>query len=371
MASLRKDVGSLFIVGVEGTTLSTIEAAWLRLLQPSGVILFRRNLEAAAQVREFLQAVAGMVKGPTFRCIDVEGGLVDRLRELIAPMPPAAAVASAKSRKLSVEHGRLIGQELALLGLNTTFAPVLDLALPISANVMRTRVAGRSAEDVVKYAGPFLEGLAKAGILGCGKHFPGLGGGTLDSHAAMPEINRGWEQLWSEDLLPFRQLQRRLPFMMVSHAAYPRVKGANGPASLSQYWITTVLRKKIGYRGLIVSDDMEMGGVLQGQSIESASIAAIEAGTHLVEVCKEPALILQAYEAVLSEAERSRPFRKKVEQAAAHVARRKGRLLRDDTLPEAATPEQVKAMAQRVGTFSLKVQQQVDKLQARRDEPSR
>lgn len=364
--SLRKQVGSLFIVGLEGTSLTATEAAWLRLLQPSGVILFRRNIEEAAQVHALLSAIAATAKGPLFRCIDVEGGLVDRLRDLIAPMPSAAAVAEAKSNKLSLAHGRLIGEELQLLGLNTTFAPVLDLALPASAHVMRTRAAGRTAQDVIAYAEPFLEGLRKAGVLGSGKHFPGLGGGTLDSHAKMPEIDRGWEQLWKEDLLPFRKLHRKLPFVMVSHGAYTRVNKSSGPASLSKFWITDILRRKMGYRGLILSDDMEMGGVLGQQSIEDASVAAIAAGTHLVEVCKEPALILHSYEAVLAEAERSRAFRLRVERAAAHVARHKHRLLRRDKLPMAATTDQLQAMRKRVERFTAQVQKQLDKSEAKR-----
>jgi beta-N-acetylhexosaminidase len=349
---LREDVGSLFIVGLEGTVLSATEAAWLKLLRPSGVILFRRNIEDPSQIHALLQAASAFSTTPLFRCIDVEGGLVDRLRDLIAPTPSAAAVAFTAERKLAQRHGRLIGDELTLLGLNTTFAPVLDLALPASASVMKSRVAGPTAEQVIAYAEAFLTGLRKTGILGCGKHFPGLGGGTLDSHLAMPEIDRVWEQLWDEDQRPYRKLHRKLPFIMISHAAYPRIAESQGPASLSKYWISDVLKKKIGYRGLVLSDDMEMGGVLSGSSIEEASVAAIEAGTHLLEVCKEPALILRAFEAVLSEAERSSSFRRKVARAAAHVRKQKARLLKGDKPAAAATPKQIEAMRRRVETFT-------------------
>lgn len=349
---LREDIGSLFIVGLEGPTLSATEAAWLKLLRPSGVILFRRNIEEPSQVPALLRAASSFSQAPLFRCIDVEGGLVDRLRDLIAPMPSAAAVAFTADRKLAQMHGRLIGNELSLLGLNTTFAPVLDLALPASANVMKSRVAGPTAEQVIVYAEAFLAGLHKAAILGCGKHFPGLGGGTLDSHLAMPEIDRDWEQLWNEDLRPYRKLHSKLPFIMISHAAFPHVKDSEGPASLSKYWINDVLQKKIGYRGLVLSDDMEMGGVLSGSSIEDASVAAIEAGTHLIEVCKEPALILRAYEAVLSEAERSSVFRRKVSRAAGHVRKQKARLLKRDKPAQPATPKQIAAMRRRVETFT-------------------
>lgn len=346
--TLRTDVGSLFIVGIEATALTASEAAWLRLLQPSGVILFRRNIQDAAQVLALLSAISNTCQAPIFRCIDVEGGQVDRLRDLIAPLPSAAAVAAAGSRRLALQHGRLIGEELATLGLNTTFAPVLDLALPASASVMKTRTTAATAQGVIQYAAPFIAGLGSAGVLSCGKHFPGLGGGTLDSHLEMPLIDREWKQLWDEDLLPYRKLHKKLPFIMVSHADYPCVARSHGPASLSQYWITDVLKRKIGYRGLILSDDMEMGGVLSQYSIGEASIAAIEAGTHLLEVCKEPNLILLAYEAVLSQAERSSAFRRKVEREAYHVRKHQQRLLKDDKLPQPATTTQLQALRDRV-----------------------
>ncbi len=352
--TLRQAVGSLLIVGLEGTELSPVETAWLRLIRPSGVILFRRNIEEAAQVYALLQSASALSHGPAFRCVDVEGGLVDRLRDLIAPMPSAAEVAATGKKKIFLEHGRLIGEETALLGFNTTFAPVLDLALPISAEVMRTRSTSPDPLVVIAYAQSFLAGLAKAGVLGCGKHFPGLGGGTLDSHHAMPEIQRSWDQLWEEDLLPYRKLRAELPMVMVSHAAYPRVKTKQktGPASISSFWITKVLRDRIGYRGLVLSDDMEMGGILTQHSIQEASIAAIVAGTHLLEICKEPALVLGTYEALLTEAERSVVFRRKVEQAAAHVQRRKKRLLgkwKVGAVPDATA---VEAMRERVRQFA-------------------
>ncbi len=353
--SLRRDVGSLLIVGLEGPTLSATEAAWLRLLKPSGVIVFRRNIEEAGQVHALLSAAAAAMDSASFRCIDVEGGTVDRLRDLIAPMPSAAAVAATQEKRFAREQGRLIGDEIRLLGLNTTFAPVLDLALPASAAVMKTRTAAATGDAVIEYAQQFLEGLKKAGVLGCGKHFPGLGGGNLDSHTAMPEIDRSWPLVWEEDLLPYRKLKAKLPFIMVSHAAYPLVKESRGPASVSKYWIKQVLKKKIGYNGLILSDDLEMGGVLGEHSIEEASIAAIDAGTHVVEICHQPDLILRSYEALLSEAERSTAFRRKVVRAAAHVRMQRRRLLRKDAIGPAASSAEVRKMRTRVEKFSAAV----------------
>lgn len=325
MTSLRQRVGQLLFVGLEGPAITAMERAWLRLIEPSGVILFRRNIEEIGQVRTLLRDAQALVVHTQFRCVDLEGGLVDRLRNLIAPMPAPAAVFATGKPKLYQRHGRLIGAEARLAGFNMTLAPVLDLALPASETVMRTRVVSDTPESVAAYAGAFLEGLAQEHILGCGKHFPGLGGGTLDSHHAMPSIERSWNELWKHDLAIFRELAPRLPMVMVAHASYPLTSDSK-PASISRFWIDRVLRRKIGFRGVVISDDMEMGGILTQRSIEDAAVEAVAAGTDILEICKDPVLVLRAFEAMLREAERSVVFRRRVEAAGRRIATLRRRL---------------------------------------------
>ena len=145
---------------------------------------------------------------------------------------------------------------------------------------MSSRAVSDDPKKVVAYAREFLRGLGDAAVLGCGKHFPGLGEATLDTHRELPRVEKSLRKLWDEDLVPYRLLRRELPMVMVSHAAYPKVTPAvtkdrgnvRTPASLSKKWITDILRKKIGYRGLICSDDLEMGGVLAAAPIEQAII---------------------------------------------------------------------------------------------------
>ncbi len=346
MSSLREQVGQLFLVGLSGSTLTPEERAWLRLLRPGGVILFRRNIEEAAQttalLREATQAAAGDgERTPALRALDLEGGLVDRLRDLQGPMPSAASVAAYGKEHFARRHGELIGRATRLLGFNTPLAPVLDLALPAALPVMRTRVTGDTPEKVLAYAKPFVQALRSERVLACGKHFPGLGGGTLDSHAATPSIPRPFEQLWAEDLAPFRELAALLPIVMVAHATYPKVPEASDAlASTSYFWITEVLRRRLDYEGLILSDDMEMGGLLTHAPIEEAAIQAILAGSDLLEVCKDPTLIFRAYEAVLGEAESSPAFRDRVRRTSIRIRETKGRLL-DSILPRDATEDQL------------------------------
>ena len=196
----------------------------------------------------------------------------------------------------------------------------------------------------------FLAGLASQKVVGCGKHFPGLGGGSLDSHAETPAIHRKMRELWSEDLAPYRDLRNELPMVMVNHAAYPETPGKDGPASVSPYWITTVLRKRIGYRGIIFSDDLEMGGILKFMPIEEAVIAAIRAGMDLLEICHTPEMILRAYEALITEGERSAAFSKLLIARASDAARVRAKLFASG-VPSALTAKQFEALRARILRF--------------------
>lgn len=346
-STLRHIVGQLLIVGLEGPELTPTERAWLKLIRPGGIILFRRNIEEAGQTIRLLREATEICGAPNFRCVDLEGGLVDRLRDLIAPMPSPAEVYATGKRALFRKHGRLIAQEARTLGFNSVFAPVLDLALSESATVMRTRAVSANPVQVTAYASAFLEGFATEGIVGCGKHFPGLGGGKLDSHHAMPVIQRSWEEMWQQDIAPFRALKAKLPMIMVAHAAYPHASGSDTPASVSPFWIAEILRKRLRYNGLIISDDMEMGGILTQRSMDEAAVEAIAAGTDIIEICRNPALVITAYEALLSETEASPSFRRKVEQIVARCTRTKARLaLR--TVPLSPSPRRLESLGRQV-----------------------
>jgi beta-N-acetylhexosaminidase len=314
--TIRQAAGSLLVVGLSGMELTGLERAWLKLVSPSGIILFRRNISDAKQTRALLADATSFCSPASLRCVDIEGGTVDRLRDAVAPMPSAQAVAQTGNAKLMHSHGELIAEEASAFGFNTTLAPVLDLALPESASVMGTRVISAAYSEVTVYARNFLAGLKVHEVVGCGKHFPGLGAGKLDSHMETPSIRRG-RLLWSEDISPFCDLADELPMIMLNHASYPDQEGGAQPASVSKFWIDTVLRKRIGFKGLIFSDDMEMGGILKFAPMEEAAILAVRAGMHLMEICHSPELILRGYESLIAEAERSASFRKMLLKRAA------------------------------------------------------
>jgi beta-N-acetylhexosaminidase len=322
---LRTLAGQLFIVGFDGVAPSHELDQMLRNLQPGGIILFARNIESPRQTHSLLRDLQRRSELPLFRCVDMEGGTVDRLRNVIGPAPSVHEVVETAHKPYFREHGRLIGSEVRALGFNVDFAPVLDLRYPASLKVLGTRTVSSDPRQAALYARQFLLGLKEAGIAGCGKHFPGLGEGALDSHKSLPVVRKSWKELWDQDLVPYRLLARQLPFVMVAHCAYSEVTGEGVPASISRKWIEQVLRKKIGYTGLVVSDDLEMGGVLKVATIEEAAVGAIQAGNDLVLVCHTRELVERAFEAVVKEAERSSRFRQKVEIAARRVIAAKRR----------------------------------------------
>jgi beta-N-acetylhexosaminidase len=332
--------GQLLIVGFDGTEMTPRLTSLLKRLQPAGIILFVRNLKTAEQTSILLRDCQKCVSTPLFTCVDLEGGIVDRFREVLGPAPSVAEVFATGDRKLYRKHGQVIGENCRALGFNVDFAPVLDLAFEASRNVLSSRVVSKDPRQTSVYAREFIAGLRIAGVLACGKHFPGLGEATLDSHRDLPVIEKALKKLWAEDLLPYRTLRTQMPMVMVAHAAYPQVTHDKTPASLSKIWITDILRKRIGYRNLIVSDDLEMGGVLAAASVGQAAVEHIRAGGDLLLICHQEDHVEQAYEGLVKTAERDPKFAKRVEEAVRRVLafkKKSARVLHQTKSPSAAT----------------------------------
>jgi beta-N-acetylhexosaminidase len=342
MGNLEQQIGQLLIIGFDGTEMSPPLASLLSRIEPAGVILFARNITGAEQAHRLLRDCQKHVSTPLFTCVDLEGGTVDRFRNVLGPAPSPAQVFATGRRELFRKHGRIIGNNCRALGFNVDFAPALDLAFEASRSVMSSRAVSADPKQVVVYAREFLRGLGDAGVLGCGKHFPGLGEANLDTHHELPSVEKPLKKLWNEDLVPYRTMRRELPFVMVSHAAFPLVTKERTPASLSKKWITDILRKKIGYRDLICSDDLEMGGVLKAAPIEQATIGHIRAGGDLGLICHQEDLITRAFEAMIREAEGDRRFARRVEESSRRVlAFKKKWKPRPAPIPTAATTEKL------------------------------
>ncbi len=194
--SIARQVGQLLVIGFDGTSMTPALRAMLARIQPAGVILFGRNIVMRNRPISLLKDCQAAVKKENrlFTAVDLEGGRVDRFRNVTGPAPSAAEVFSTGERKLFRKHGQLIGKVCAALGFNLDFAPVLDLSFEASRKVMSSRAFSTDPEEVVFYAREFLAGLKSAGVIGAGKHFPGLGEGNLDSHHDLPVIKKNFCQ---------------------------------------------------------------------------------------------------------------------------------------------------------------------------------
>jgi beta-N-acetylhexosaminidase len=320
--ALKRRAGRVLFIGIPGDTLTSETRSLLTEVQPGGVVFFGRNISSAAQVARLTSEVRDAVDLPILVGIDQEGGLVDRIRNICEPMPSAKAVRQARHSELARKFGELTARALRALGFNINFAPVLDLSGDNENNGLRGRTFGTSPSEVSRLAGAYLDGLQTSGVIGCGKHFPGLGGSTVDSHRRLPVVSHSWDDIFQKDLVPFMDLMfhrpgERLHAAMVSHAAFPEVseflqawfratrelppmEGFHQlPATVSGNVVMRLLRQALRYDGLVITDDMEMGAVVQSLSIAEASLRAIEAGSDMILICEHKANFVAARDAIV------------------------------------------------------------------------
>lgn len=304
-----QDSGPLFFIGIQGTALDAEERDFLADVRPGGVILFRRNIESAAQVRALNDELRSQPCGPgrpggPLLGVDQEWGSVNRLAGLFPALPPAAELGRDGDGRSVAEAATLTGRLLRRLGFHIDFAPVLDLCEPDAPNGIGERAYGTDPETVAGLALAFLDGLTSAGVSGTIKHFPGLGRTVVDSHKRMPEIHAGLASLRSHDLAPFRRLVAERPEVpvMVGHGWYPALEpGAEPvPASLSPAVVNGLLRGELGHRGVVITDDLEMGAVT-GETAEhgdpfddAVGIRTLLAGGDWILICHRRERILAA-----------------------------------------------------------------------------
>ncbi len=319
--------GRLLLVGFEQNRFDDGLARLLAEVRPGGTIFFQHNVAGATEFAALVKQVAAALveAAPTggfpLLAMDLEGGAVDRLGQALAPFPSARAVAATADDPFMRHFGALVGEALAGFGLNVDLAPVLDLATSQAEPILGARTISSDPKQVARFARNFLAGLTRFGVLGCGKHFPGLGSATRDTHLETAEVSKTAEQLWEEDLLPFRELHAELPLLMVGHAWYPALHPEGTPprpASLSRE-VIGLLRERIGFRGVVAADDLEMGGVLSGRSMEEAALAAVEAGCDLLLVCRSVENIRAAHRALAGRALEDAAFAARLEEAAGRV----------------------------------------------------
>lgn len=276
---------SRLIVGLEGPELTQEEIALFTEIRPAGYILFSRNLVSPIQIRDLTDSLTALSSDIPFISIDQEGGRVWRTKEFSAAPPDAANFAEKATSKQIACFGAFTGQLLELLGINFNFAPVLDLDhFPRQNNGLRGRCWGNDSQDVINKAGVFNRWMRKQRILSCGKHFPTNGLALSDPHHDLPVADVTIEELLASDLLPYTALMPELDAIMACHLNFPKID-PKYPASLSHKILTRLLRDQLGYEGLILTDDLDMGAIVNHYGRGPDIRLALEAGADIALVC--------------------------------------------------------------------------------------
>lgn len=275
--------GGVLAVGLPGVRLDAATRGQLAALDPAGVILFRRNVADARQLRALTDEIHDLLDDPLI-LIDQEGGRVDRLVPFRGASPSAREVARGGVTAVAAEAART-ARDLRGLGINFNCVPVIDLDEGNEDNLIGDRSFGGEPEDVASLARAVIDAHEAAGVATCLKHFPGLGRTRVDTHVSRPALDLAREELLERELAPFRLLVDCCPAIMVSHVALPRITGNLEPATLSPDVVAGLLRRGLGFEGVVASDDLAMGAVADRGPARQA-VEALEAGCDLLLYCQ-------------------------------------------------------------------------------------
>jgi len=283
-------------------------------------IYFKRNVESPAQLRrlsaDLRMACTENNLAPPLIAIDQEGGTVTRLPPPFTQFPDARILAdSVNPEKALADYGLTCARELLDIGVNMNLAPVLDVCATGKNLFMERRALGSSPEKVGRLGSIIIETLHENGVAACGKHFPGLGAATEDPHFKLPQVARSREELLAIDIPPFRQaIQSGVAALMTSHTVYLDLD-ADTPATLSALILTTMLRKDMGYNGVIITDDLEMGAIENEVSIDRAALLALRAGADVLLVCHSHDKVIAALDNIIETAQREPEMQERIRQS--------------------------------------------------------
>ena len=319
-----------FMFGWAGAAPSPLIMDWIRLRRIGGIKVFgwnALNLETLAETIGTMQraAVADRRKIPLLTATDQEGGMVRHIKGGTSETPGNASLGAGGFPADAYLTGYYIGRELALLGINMNFAPVVDLATVKDSALLGSRTFGDDPVQTGILGTAYMKGLAASGVIATAKHFPGHGGTSLDSHGTLPRIGADEALLWKRELVPYRMMSRSgLPAVMSGHLAFPQTPGGNEPASLSSWFLADLLRKRIGFEGMVITDDLWMYGAFQAAgSIARTAREALLAGNDMLLISSTPALNDEVWTSLVSLMESDAAFRARVRDAARRVLQTK------------------------------------------------
>lgn len=325
---IRRAAGNLICCGFEGTTLTAEVREVLREARPSGVILFKRNLESPIHAAELVAELKHhRAREPLFASIDQEGGRVARLGPPLTVWPPMGTVGQLDDPTLCEQIGRALAAELRAVHIDVNFAPVLDVHTHADNPVIGDRAFGSTPEAVARLGVGLIRGLQAGGVAPCGKHFPGHGDTDLDSHTHLPRVPHDTDRLRAIEWPPFKAaIDAGLDAVMTAHVI---VEGLDPdtPATLSPQALAP-LRTTLGFQGVVISDDIEMKALADHHRLDAIAVDGLNAGIDLFLACHRPETVLGLYRAIVQGAEREEISARRLLEAEQRVVRWRHRYYR-------------------------------------------
>jgi beta-N-acetylhexosaminidase len=303
--TVTQQIGQRFAAGFSGPEITAELQRLVREYQVGNVILFRENLQSRSQARELCASIQELVQEetglPAFISLDQEGGVVTRLPQDMVNIPGAMALAASGDSEAVYAATRITIQELQSIGVNLNLAPSLDINSNPDNPVIGVRSFGANPRRVAEFAGAALRAYRDEGFLCCGKHFPGHGDTSVDSHLTLPRVDKTLSELEACELATFRAaIERDIPVIMSSHILFPQVEQQNLPATMSRTIITGLLKERMGFSGLVLSDAMEMNAIKEFYGVGQGCVASLAAGVDIVFVCHDPAQMEASLKAIAS-----------------------------------------------------------------------
>ena len=330
LRDVRRSVGRLAIVGFEGQSVSAELRSLSREFDLGGVIYFARNIAEPGQVRELSIDCAALAhEWPLWISVDQEGGRVARLRRPFTEWPPMITLGRSGDDTLTVKFARAMAAELKAVGINLDYTPVLDVHTNPKNPVIGDRAYSERADDVARLGALMIQTLQAEGVAACGKHFPGHGDTSTDSHFELPIVDQSPERLQAVELVPFRAgVQADVACIMTGHVLVPALDEKR-PATLSPIIIDGLLKREMGYRGIVISDDLGMKAISESTGLGEAMVLSLLAGCDAVLLCNQTAdEQAMALEAVVKAVESGRLPMTRVDDALERQERVKHQLLR-------------------------------------------
>jgi beta-N-acetylhexosaminidase len=288
--TINEKIGQMMLAGIDGTTMNAQAKALIQDYQVGGIIFYKNNLASTKQTVQLINSLKESNSRnaiPLWLSLDEEGGRVTRLPDELHKFPTNAVIGQANNEKFSFAVGSTLGLELKAYGLNMDFAPVLDINSNPDNPVIGDRSFGVNASVVSKLGVQTMKGLQSQSIVSVVKHFPGHGDTSVDSHIGLPVVQHDLNRLRNLELIPFAEaIKNKADAVMVAHILLPKID-ANNPASFSKTTITGILRKELGFQGLVISDDMTMGAIAKNYDVGEAAVKAVQAGTDVILVAHE------------------------------------------------------------------------------------